>query len=91
MHGAGIPASILAWRCWHFISSTYQSSKVLDQECKRLRPVQSREEAYLRTMSVGLNPWRAGLLRAHLQLGRVYFWGMSCLLGCFELMHLRVL
>ena len=42
-------------------------------------------------MRVGLNPWRAGLLRMHLQVERVYFWGISCVLGCFELMHLRVL
>ena len=52
--------------------------------------MQSREEAYLRTMRVGLSPLRAGLLRMHLQLGRIYFWGISCVLGCFELMRLRV-
>ena len=60
-------------------------------ECKALRPVQSRDEAYLRTMRVGLSPWRAGLLRMRLQVERIHFWGISCVLGCFELVHLRVL
>ena len=53
--------------------------------------MQSREEAYLRTMRVGLDPRRASLLRMRLQLERIHFWGISCALGCFELVHLRVL
>ena len=53
--------------------------------------MQSRGEAYLRTMSIGLSPWRAGLLRMHLQLDSIYFWGISCVLGCIELINLRVL
>ena len=53
--------------------------------------MQSRAEAYLRTMSVGLSPWRAGLLRLRLQFESVIFWGISCMLGCIELMSLHVL
>ena len=53
--------------------------------------MQSRDETYVRTMSVGLSPWRAGLMRVHLQLEKVLFWGISCWLGCIELVYLRVL
>ena len=57
---------------------------------QNIADLQSREETYLRTMRVGLHPWRASLLRMHLQLEKVFFWCISCVLGCVELMHLRV-
>ena len=53
-------------------------------------PLQSRGEAYLRTMKIGLSPWRARLLHMRLQLDTVFFWGISCMLGCVELVNLRV-